>query len=90
VSIKIIAILVEYIVKFVSVRDINQGRTAIEPWQRPQFLFLRLMGGMKEETQRGFHQFGHGFILTSSFAAKTRHDRVINVERGLHMESHIE
>ncbi len=57
--------------------------------QRPQFSFLCLTCGVKKQSQRGFDQLGHGLIPPGRLAAKLRHHRISNIERGLHMGIHI-
>ena len=61
----------------------------MERGQRPQFSFLRLTRGVKKQSERGFDQLGHGLIPPGRLAAKLRHHRISNIERGLYMGTHI-
>jgi hypothetical protein len=89
VSITIIASRFHYVVERVPIGNIHQRRSAIKRRQGRQFLFLDLAGRMEQQTQRRFDQLGHRASLPGRFLPEPGHDGVINIERRLHMVSHI-
>ena len=45
--------------------------------------------GAEQVAQRGLHQLGHGSPLSRRLALELGHDRVVDIERRLHMANHI-
>jgi hypothetical protein len=44
---------------------------------------------LKQVAQGRFHELGHGSPLARCFSLELRHDRVVDLQGGLHMENHI-
>jgi hypothetical protein len=77
------------VVQRVAISDVHARFSTMKGWERTQFLFLLVLGGVKKKAQTSLHQLGHGFSLARSFLTQAGHDRVVDVQRRLHMASHI-
>ena len=61
-----------------------------ESRQRRQLFFSLLNSIVKKQPQRRFDQLGHRLTLLSRFPPETAHDGIVDVQRRLHMENHID
>src|SRR5579872_4526144 len=75
------------LVKRVPVRDVDEGAAAVEARERRKL--HRLPPRPEKVAQRGLDQVGHCPLLARSLALELAHHGVVDVERRLHMESHI-
>jgi hypothetical protein len=75
-------------VQGVAVCDVDARAPAIERWQGREIgaFFSRL----EKAAQRGLNELGHRPPLPRRFALELGHDRVVDIERRLHMENHID
>ncbi len=67
--------------------DVDERTATMKYWQRRHCFPLSLR--LKQKTQRRFDQLGHCPALPRCFTPQLSHDRVVDIQRGLHMGSHI-
>src|SRR5262249_42349136 len=51
---------------------------------------LCFFAGLKEQSQARFDQLRHGPLLASRFALELFHNRISNIQRRFHMDTHID
>ena len=76
------------LVQGVAIRDVDARPAAVEHRQGREI--GRPFPGLEEIAQRSLDQIRHRSALPRRLALELSHDRVIDVERRLHMENHID
>ena len=76
------------LIQSVPVRDVDARAAAVEHRQGRKIPRL-FPGGLEEVSQRSFDQVRHRTALPRRLALELRHDRVVNIERRLHVDNHV-
>src|SRR5438874_4964252 len=79
-----------HVVQGVAIGDIDKMTSAAKSGQGSKFRFRPAGAGLKQQPQRRFDQLGHRLTLPSRFPPETAHDGIVDVQRRLHMENHID
>lgn len=72
--------------QFVAIGNVDEGAAAVERGQRRKL--HRARSRAEQLSERHLDQFGHRAAAARRLAAQSRHDGIVNVERGLHMGNH--
>lgn len=75
------------LVQSIPIRDVDQCASAVKCRKRRDMLTCFL--GPEKAAQSCFDKLGHRAFLTRGFPLQLRHDCVVDIQRCLHMENHI-